>query len=71
MGILSNIFGKDSKDDGETTLVCESCGDEYDDDGTGIDLCPACVEVSDSPKYCCGQMYDSDTLTCASCGDPI
>ena len=34
-------------------------------------LCNACFEVSDGPKYCCGAIYEEGEDTCMSCGEPL
>ncbi|MYR08952.1 hypothetical protein GTV32_23030 [Gordonia sp. SID5947] len=59
-----------------TVLTCEGCEEPIEDESShldfnGEDWHEACFEVSGSPSYCCGAIYESGEVVCASCGDPL
>lgn len=49
--------------------LCEIC-EENEVSSLGDDgLCDICFEVSDSPRYCCGQIYEMGEIACKGCGE--
>jgi hypothetical protein len=78
MGFINRLFsGSAVSDDGdssgeETTLTCDSCGCEVDENDMEEGQCEECYN-SDywGPKYCCGAIYEEGEDTCRSCGEPL
>lgn len=78
MGFFSSLFSKSAvssdgdASDEETTLTCDSCGDEVDENDMQEGQCEDCYNSDDSgPRYCCGAIYEEGEDTCMSCGEPL
>lgn len=76
MGIFSSLLNafagsSDAGDDG-TTLTCDSCGGDVDENEMQSGQCEECYDSDDSgTKYCCGAIYEEGEDTCMSCGEPL
>jgi len=78
MGFLSGLFGGSAVSDDEdatgtgTTLTCDCCGDEVDENEMQEGQCEECYNSDDAAaKYCCGAIYEDGEDTCQSCGEPL
>lgn len=77
MGFLSRLFsGSAASDDegaagAETTLTCDSCGCEVDEEDMENGQCEECYSNYSGPKYCCGAIYEEGEDTCRSCGEAL
>lgn len=78
MGFLSNLFGGSASpdvagsDSTVTTLTCDSCGDEVDEEDMQEGQCEDCYGSDYSgDKYCCGILYEDGEDTCMSCGESL
>jgi hypothetical protein len=70
LGLTNTLAGEGTA----MTLVCTACDDEVEDEDYWDEeskMCLGCFEVSGSPTYCCGIMYDEGEDTCKSCGEPL
>lgn len=71
MGFLTGA-NDDDAEGATTTVTCESCGWDVDEDEIEDGECPECRESEYSgPKYCCGMIYENGEDTCLSCGEPL
>lgn len=77
MGFLARLFSGsgasgDDADGATTTLTCDSCGCELDEEDMEEGQCPECYNSEYSgPKYCCGAIYEEGEDDCRSCGEPL
>lgn len=78
MGFLSSLFGGSAAGDDEassgsvTTLECDSCGDEVDEEDMDQGKCEDCNNSEyTGATYCCGVMYEEREDTCMSCGESL
>ena len=77
MGIFSSLFGgskasdEDSSSSVATTLTCDSCGDDVDDEDMQEGQCEDCYSDYSGPTYCCGMIYEEGEDSCVSCGEPL
>lgn len=57
---------------GATTLTCDCCGCEVDENVMEEGLCEEClIDYDSGTKYCCGAIYEEGEDTCMSCGEPL
>lgn len=78
MRILGRLFSGSAVSDDEdtsdaaTTLTCDSCGCEVDENDMEEGQCEECYNSEYSgAKYCCGAIYEDGEETCRSCGEPL
>ncbi|PNH86110.1 hypothetical protein CXZ05_03135 [Arthrobacter sp. AFG20] len=77
MGFFTSLFGGSavSSDgdagDEETTLTCDSCGGDVDENDMQEGQCEECYNDYSGPTYCCGAIYEEGEDTCMSCGEPL
>ena len=78
MSFLGKLFGGLAVGRGDvarsaaSTLTCDSCGAEVDEDEIEGGECEDCYNSEYSgPRYCCGAIYEDGEDTCMSCGEPL
>jgi hypothetical protein len=78
MAFLERLFkGSGVSDDEDasatgTTMICDCCGSEVDENEVENGQCEECNNSEYSgTKYCCGAIYEEGEDTCASCGEPL
>jgi rRNA maturation endonuclease Nob1 len=55
-----------------TTLTCDSCGDDVDEEDMQEGQCEDCYSSDyTGAKYCCGMIYEEGEDTCNSCGESL
>ncbi len=72
--LLSGFTGSSDGNSGEdeTTLTCESCGDDVNESDMQEGQCEECYNSDYSgTNYCCGAIYEEGEDTCMSCGEPL